>query len=138
MMVNFIQTGGDTWSLSSSEKVKSKMLKKENLTFSQAERIAYFWTRDYILEKINNYIKQRREAFRLNSAMKMADACTGMLMMLEMRRYATLRNIMALVVQMERQLQQISPAPSSRHYHFYNVTIRSVLEYCRKETAKLS
>lgn len=115
-----------------SEQINGKLLERDDVTYAEAARLHYFWTRLFIITKVTAFLKQRRKAFELAKAWNLQDQANTLLDSLAGRNYASLNVICKVIVSMENQIRFIAPSETSRHYHFYNTTIRSILQYCNK------
>src|ERR1700754_5031121 len=103
-----------------SEKVKGKMQFKDDVTMAEASRLHYFWTREFILEKMNSFLKQRKKAYELVGHAKMYRSAETILSRIDQRRYASLNSICMLIKSMEGDIMLVAPGDHSAHYHYYS------------------
>jgi hypothetical protein len=99
---------------------------------NEAQRLVYFLTRRYILEKLRGWLKQRREALRnTGSGQKFADA-SKLLVLLNYYDHAALLGLCHFISLHINMFEAIAPVETSRQFGHFEKIINPILSYCRK------
>ncbi len=112
------------------DKSKHEFLTVE--TYAEAERIMVKKNREYILEKISNYLKLRHYALKLSNQVYAAGDAAKLLVLIRYHKQAPLNALANVVAQHAGFIEKIIPGKGSDQYIHYQNIIAPILNYCKK------
>ena len=116
--------------LRTNEAVNGKRQSLELDNEGDAMRLAYFWNRLYIHDKLKAWLNQRIYALKYsNDKIRIAQAAE-LIYMLECYRSASLNTICTLIYDQRDRFAFVAPGEKSSHYKIYKNIVVSIISFC--------
>lgn len=97
---------------------------------SDAMRVAYFWQRLYIQDKLKGWLKQRIYALKFSNDQNRIVKCAQLLHMLECYSSISLDALCIMIFRQSNMIHEVAPSSKSSHYKIYSNTILPILQLC--------
>jgi len=97
---------------------------------ADALRLAYFWNRLYIYDKLRAWLKQRVYALKFSNDHHRIEQCAQLLYMLECYREASLNQLCLLIYNQRDLFAFVAPGKKSNHYKIYINTVLPIITFC--------
>jgi len=108
--------------------------RKQTVTASTPDaalRVAYFWYRLYICEKLTAWTQQRIYAIKFSNDASRLEACAKLLGMLQRHSNNSLLVIASQVYQQRDLIAFIAPGEKSNHYKIYQHIVLPIIAFCK-------
>ncbi|HEY4148925.1 MAG TPA: hypothetical protein VGM41_08350 [Chitinophagaceae bacterium] len=99
---------------------------------SEAKRLLYFHTRNYILDKLKGWLNQRIRALTAAGEYLRADKANELQQRLINFTDTSFFRLADFLIKQESKILFVAPGQKSRNYNYYHDNILPILEYCRE------
>lgn len=117
--------------LQTNEAVGGKKQTVTAQTRDAALRVAYFWYRLYVYEKLTAWVHQRIYAIEFSHDPTRLAACSKLLEQLENHRQASLDALALMVCRQQEKIEAIAPQAKSKHYKIYQHIVLPIVAFCK-------
>lgn len=132
MVINGQVTKNNQILLQTSDRVDGKKQRVFVHTTADAIRLAYFWNRLYIQDKLKSWLGQRVYVLNMHNETKLAITASQLRFMLINYRDISLMQLCKIVIGQEDLFHAIAPGNGSEHRPYYDKTVLSILTFCRE------
>lgn len=118
--------------LQTTEKVNGELMRAYVNTRADAIRLAYYWNRCFICDKLKAWLHQRIWALRMINDQDRIAKAGNLIYMLDKYKSTSLENL-SLLIYLQRDLfAYLAPESKSGHYKIYTNTVLSIMDFCEK------
>lgn len=98
----------------------------------EAERYLYLKNREYIIEKLAGWLRQRRRGLEEFNLMNRAVKAAQLEVLLNCYKNASLAAVCRIVNDHAEALELLAPGDRSAHYKHYHTIIEPIIHYCKE------
>lgn len=108
------------------------------ITEAEATRRVYLISREYIIEKLTGWLKQRMFTYgpQITNRPGLSVEASRLLVLLNYYQRASLAAVCSVVTDHAQALEALAPGVNSEHYGRYQKVIAPIIAFCRVEKGK--
>jgi hypothetical protein len=131
MMIITGRSENGSITLQTSDPVSGKIQTVVAPTADAALRVAYFWYRLYICEKLKSWTYQRIYAIRFSNDAGRLEACAKLIAILQLHNSNSLANLATIIYGERDLIAFIAPGVKSNHYKIYQHLVLPIIDFCK-------
>ncbi len=102
-------------------------------SYAEAERIMIKMNREFIVEKITNYLRLRHYGLKLANQTYTAGEAAKLLVVINYHKLSSLNSLAKIVAQHAAVIEKLTPRLGSDQYLHYQKIIVPIINYCRSK-----